>query len=319
MSIWDFLLYVTLIILVLYVTRANNIWGMNRGTKKARIDVQKQKERDKKRKRALKLTSMYVWVSDNLGFSMKEIKVKDYQYRIERLNLICKPLERTYRPKEIHGKHKIIQLVGLVLFAFFFITTKSFLSLIFLVLIAMPMYFKYKTTSKIQQEDDQLERDFPDFFTIIYSKLVQGTRSRLAPTLNDYLMSLDTTKGNSFESTRVIREFVIDLRNNIEIYGDDSIAVAKLREKYNSVMIINFCNLATQSLRGVENYDKLLSFKLELNDKRAQYMKERADKMVAKGKKAIIVVYIILFEFILLSWYAKFAGTTGGVGAVFGK
>ena len=106
----------------------------------------------------------------------------------------------------------------------------------------------------------------------------------------------------------------MDLRNNIELYGDDSIAVSHLRQKYSSVMVVNFCNLATQALRGVDNRDKLLGFKLELQTLQNQYMEERADKMVRQGQRAIFAIYIILAQFVLISWYAKFAGSTGDAG-----
>lgn len=318
MRLMDIVLYAALIGLALYVTRVNNIWGLSKGTKKARLDLQKQQAEEKKRKQAMKLNHLYTWVSHNLGFTLSPVREADYKYRIERLNIECKGLKRNYKPVEIHGQHKIIQYTGVFLFILTYVITSSPVCLLLLVTLFMPTYFKSRTTKKIEDLDMQLERDFPDFYNTIYSKLLQGTRSRIAPTVTDYIMSLDKTKDNSFESTAVVRQFALDLRNNIDLYGDDSLAVNKLRDKYNSVMVVNFCNLATQALRGVDNKDKLLGFKLELQAKQAAYMEERADRMVRQGQRAIWAIYLILAQFVLLSWYAKFAGTTGGAGAVFG-
>jgi hypothetical protein len=48
--------------------------------------------------------------------------------------------------------------------------------------------------------------------------------------------------------------------------------VPKLREKYHSPVIVNFCNVATQSLQGIDNLDSLLTLKMELTRRKAQLM-----------------------------------------------
>jgi hypothetical protein len=100
--------------------------------------------------------------------------------------------------------------------------------------------------------------------------------------------------------------------NNIEIYGDDSIAVHKMRETYKSAMLVNFFNLAIQSLRGVDNKDKLLAFRMELSQKKLDAMTVKANKMVEKGQKAVMLIFLILAQFIVLSWIAK-AGLSFGM------
>ena len=126
---------------------------------------------------------------------------------------------------------------------------------------------------------------------------------RLAPTLDEYLSSIDAIYGE--QSHKAMRNFVLDLRKNIEIYGDDSMAIHKMREVYRSAMLVNFFNLVVQSLRGVDNKDKLLAFKMELSQKKLEKMTERANILVAKGQKAVMLIFIILAQFIVLSWVAK--------------
>jgi hypothetical protein len=70
-------------------------------------------------------------------------------------------------------------------------------------------------------------------------------------------------------------------------------------------MLVNFFNLAVQSLRGVDNKDKLLAFKMELSQKKLDLMTKKAEAMVAKGQKAVMLIFIILGQFIVLSWVAK--------------
>ena len=156
---------------------------------------------------------------------------------------------------------------------------------------------------KIIEEDTEIEEDFPDLYMLLYSRLIRGTSMRLAPTLDEYLNSIDAIYGE--KSHQAMRNFVMDLRKNIEIYGDDSMAIHKMRDVYRSAMLVNFFNLAVQSLRGVDNKDKLLAFKMELSQKKLDLMTKKAEAMVAKGQKAVMLIFIILGQFIVLSWVAK--------------
>ena len=94
-------------------------------------------------------------------------------------------------------------------------------------------------------------------------------------------------------------------RKNIEIYGDDSMAVNEMRKTYKSAMLVNFFNLAIQALRGVDNKDKLLAFKMELSQQKLEQMTKKANELVAKGQKAIMLIFVILAQFVVLSWVAK--------------
>ena len=163
--------------------------------------------------------------------------------------------------------------------------------------------FEFAMDFKIIEEDTEIEEDFPDLYMLLYSRLIRGTSMRLAPTLDEYLNSIDAIYGD--KSHKAMRNFVLDLRKNIEIYGDDSIAIHKMRETYKSAMLVNFFNLAVQSLRGVDNKDKLLAFKMELSQKKLEQMTARANALVAKGQKAVMLIFIILGQFIVLSWVAK--------------
>lgn len=315
MRFLDLVLYASLFVFVLYVTRVNNMWGVSKGTKKAKEDVRLEKLNLKKRRRIVWLLEKCEWIARNIGFALTDQKEADYKYKIDRLRWYIKILNRNIKPIELVGLFKLLQLVGSFILIIGVVLTGSPLFLIFLTLVFSPAIFHTYATAKISDEDAKIERYFPDLFLILYSRLLQGSRARLSPVLKDYLIALDAVGVD--KEKEPIKNFVIDLRNNIEIYGDDSIAVMKLREKYHSVMIINFCNLAVQALNGVDNSDKLLSFKIELNNKRVEQLQERAEKIVRKGSRAVLVVYLILFQFVLLSWIAKLT-QADGVSSIFG-
>lgn len=299
----DFLLYTSLGLFVLYTLRINNMWGVSKGTKKAKLDVKESKDLHKKRLAWLKVLQWCEWVCVNVGSVPDENTINDTNYRINRLRLKIDVLERNIKAKELLGLLKGIQLVGIFCSILALLLTKNVMSLGGLLLYLAPSTFNVFADTKINDEDIELEKDFPDLFLLLHVRLLKGSKTRLSPTLDDYIKSLDAMYQG--KSHIVIRNFVVDLRNNIEIYGDDSIAVYKLRDMYRSSMVVNFCNLATQSLKGVDNKDKLLAFKIELTQQKQEDMKLRAKKLVDKGRRSIFVIYIILGEFVVLSWLAK--------------
>jgi hypothetical protein len=314
-TLLDFVLYLSLFFFVLYITRINNMWGVSKGTKKAKEDVRLEKNRQKKRLRYLAHLTKFAWVAKNFGFDLTPYKEKTYKYQLARLRWNIQVLNRSVTPLELVGILKTLTILFIFIGVVGFLLTKSPLFIFSGVALLLPSIFSAYANGVISSEDAELEREFPDFFLVLYNRLIQGSNIRLAPTLKDYMFSLDVMHGGKCDN--IIKNFVMDLRNNIEIYGDDGMAITKLRDKYNSVMIINFCNLAVQALNGVKNSDKLLSFKIELNSRRIEQMKKRADKLVARGSKAVYVIYVILFQFVLLSWVAKLS-LTGGLGSILG-
>ena len=297
MTITDFILYVTLIIFVLYITRINNMWGVSRATSKAKKDVRSSKSFEKRKNRHAAVLRKFVWVAQNVGHTLTTNEQQRLQYKIDRLGIRSKVLDKNYKPNEIVGIFRTISIVSAFLLVVFIVLTKNPICLAFIVFIFGYRLFNVYADLKIADEDRELDEDFPDFYLILYSRLIKGTSARIAPALNDYLVSLDAMA--SRDNKVVMRRFVMDLRANIDLLGSDD-------------------NLAVQALRGVDNKDKLLSFKLELNQKRLEQMRKRADKMMAKGGRVILLMYVILAQFIGLSFWAKLSLSLGGVKYIFG-
>ena len=68
---------------------------------------------------------------------------------------------------------------------------------------------------------------------------------------------------------------------------------------------MNFCNVASQALQGIDNADTLLTFKMALVEKKAQAMRKTAQKLRIKGERSIYLIYVLLFIFIGMSWASK--------------
>lgn len=315
----DFIVYTALILYVLFLAKEYNILGLQKGNKKAKKDLllakKKQKQLDKLKRRL----KMYTRISSLIGLDITPQEKSDLTYLLRRKGKMLEGLGRVMTPEELHGKLKLIKYVSILVAVTLYCLTFNPIMLSPLVGMFTPSLYKGYLYLKIHDDNNDLERDFPDLYNLMYPKLIQGTSVRLAPVLTDFLNTIEATKGSPGVTNKdVIEQFVIDLRNNINIYADDSLAVSKLRQKYNSVMVINFCNIATQSLKGVDNRDKLLSFKIELTNQQKERMSERAKKLVARGQIAIYVCYAILFEFIILALYAKL-NQADGLLTIFGK
>lgn len=298
--------YICLGLIVLIVTKHNNMWGFGRGVKQAKKKVQKEKDLTSKRLRVSSFLEQMRWICDNIGFKPSQSRREDLEYIINRLNIKFAVMNRNFKSEEVIGMQKMIRLIILFIAMLVLVGFKNRLGVFVFFLMVIPNIWESNKLKAIADEDDSIERDFPELYTLLYSRLLKGASIRLSPTLDEYLLSMQTMYGENGHNA--IRKFVQSFRNNIELYGDDSLALTELRKTYKSAMIVNFFNVAIQSLRGVDNADKLLGLKMELQNKRLKQMEENAEKMVEKGKRAIMVIYIILGEFIVLSWVAK-AGT----------
>lgn len=323
MSFITFFLVVVLVSYCIYMARFYGLWGLGKGTKKAKEDTKEAEVIAKKRTRATKILTFFVTVSDKLGRGLQHRSSyglqKDLRYRITRLNLRVKILNnRTVTMQELHGMLLFSQLFGLFLTVLALITSGfAIWAWGFVIIILTPQIFRGLTNIIIRDQDTKLENDFPDLYFLLYNRLKLGAHANIRPTLNAYLVSLDLLEGK--RDVTIIRKFVTDLLANMDLYADEMRAILSLRDTYTSVMLINFCNLAVQSLRGVNNKDKLLSFKIELTKISNDRMEKVAQKRILRGTRATYLVYVILVQFIILSWASKLGLSAGSLTSFFGK
>ncbi len=311
----DFILIAATAIFVFRMLYLYNMLGMGRATKKAKVDVDNEKKLQKKKERSVRLFKRVSNVSKTFGRGLSPYEAEQYQRYIVRLKLKLKLLRRLIKPDELHGLLVVIQLAGLSVMLLIFALTLSPFALVFGIFLFSTKLFKFYAEMKISEEDAELQRDFPEFYLVLYNRLLSASRSRLEPTLNAYLITLDSMPGME---DAAIRRFITDIKGYIDLHGNDLMAIREIRKQYTSDMIVNFCNLAVQALNGVDNKDKLFAFKMELNTRRLDAMTERANKLVLQGSRRVNLIYLILAQFVILSWVAKLGGSIGGLGSILG-
>lgn len=245
--------------------------------------------------------NIYAEVVSLLPFIFNEVSRKNHEYIIKRLKIRSKVLNREYTPEEVRGKNFIFVLIAIITIPIGFVISKVLFILPILLLI---QFFTYvmRYESKIKDDDNMLDVYFSNLFLLMYPQLRKGSKGRIKNVVLGYQNSLKNL-GNS-DMTRIMSEFTEFLLSNLIMYQDE-IAVSKLTERYKSATILNFSNLASQALQGVNNGDTLVSFRRGIIRKVEENMENTNKKWINRSRIAIYAVFIILIEFIVLSIIAK--------------
>ena len=264
-------------------------------------EIEIKRKRNKKRKFERKKLEVFS-SSVNLfrDIFMSELTYQQHQYYIQRLELRSEPLDRLLTPEEVRGQRVLPLLLS-------FLTIP--LSVFYPIVLALPILAfinlaSYQTIfkAKIADEDEIIDNYFIDLYLLLYSKLRQGSRARLQGTVENYIDTLEGSKDT--EESKVMLKFARYFLNLLSLY-EDHVAVPHLRDNYHSATVINFCNIATQSLNGVDNFDNLITYKMQLTERRTKLMRERQQKILAQGERSILLIWVILFIFIIVGWYSK--------------
>lgn len=264
-------------------------------------EIETKRRNNKKRKREMKKLSLYTQAVDLFrGVFMSQSCYENHMYYIQRLELRSQALDRLLTPEEVRGEKVLPFLLSLITLP---------LGLLWPVVLFLPVLtfgnlISYQTMYKarIADEDEIIDNYFIDLYLLLYSKLRQGSRARLQGTVENYIATLESSKGST--ESKVMLKLAKYFLNLLALY-EDHVAVPKLRDNYRSATIINFCNVATQSLNGVDNFDNLITFKMQLVERRTNLMRERQKKILAQGERSIYLIWIILFIFIAVGWYSK--------------
>lgn len=288
--------------------------GGNKAAKKAAEDSKSAKSLAKKRRIMTSVMTFFTWFGEKLG-GLSDSRKSKYDFYITRLEKRVPWLNRPWKPIELVGMFRVIGFVGILLFCIGVSSFKFSILWCFILLAFIGRAFEFVCESNIRSEDHELEDDFPDLFLILNPKLKMGANARIAPVLNEYLVTMERTYAKT--EHLVIRKFVRQLRSTIEMYPDETLALTKIRFYYKSPSIVNFCNVAIQAMSGINNEEKLIAFEQELTRRKMDMMRKRAAKLVAKAQKATYLMYVILFEFVILTFWSRLGGNLDAMAGLF--
>ena len=305
----DFRTIVILIILLFLSWWILNIYGIvggNKAAKKAATDKRALQALQKKRRRISWVLKQFELFATRVGGGISETTRVKYDLIITRREMTVKTLNRLWKPIELVGLFRLLAVIGVTATAIGVAQLSFNILWLFAALLFIPRIFVATAERRMIDEDYELEQDFPDLYLLLNPKLQMGANARIAPVLTEYIASMDRTYTE--REHIAIRRFVRLLRNYIEMYSDEVLALEKLRMLYSSAMVVNFCNIAIQAMNGVDNREKLIAFEQELTRQKMDAMRVRAQQLVRRGQRATMVIYIILFEFVILSWVSRLGG-----------
>lgn len=298
--------YVMILILataiaVFFILQIFGVFEIMLTSQKVVSEIKENRKLSNQRKREKTLLQMYAFVTNMFrGLLMNDLQYEKHNYWIQRLEIRAEKLDRLYTPEELRGKYAFPLLCSLVALPL------GLINILFLIIpaVCLVRFITYpaKFNAQIRDEDEIIDNYFIDLYLLLYSKLRQGSRARLQTTVENYIDTLQDS--NSAEVKEVMLKLARYLLNLLSLY-EDHVAVPKLKEIYHSATIINFCNVATQSLNGVENYDNLLTFKMQLVERKTELMRKRSQMIVRKGEISIYAIYLLLLIFVIVGWYSK--------------
>lgn len=299
-------MYTLLIILatafaVYMILKQFGVFEIAKDTQKVASDISSSKKSIKKREFEKSKLAFYAGLVNTFrGLLMSDIQYEKHTYYINRLELRSNILGRLLTPEEVRGSKFApfacsIVVIPLAIF-------KPVLFMIPFLAFAYFVTYELKLDAKIRDEDAIIDDYFIELYLMMYSKLKQGSRARLQGTVENYIDTLQSAVSTEVRDTML--KLGKCLLNLLSLY-EDHVAVPMLKEIYHSATIINFCNVASQSLNGIENFDNLLTFKMQLVERKTEMMRKRSKAIVRKGEMSIYAIYIILVSFVLIGWYSK--------------
>lgn len=297
---------------VVQILRLFGVFETAVGGNRVKKDVALKKEQNNQRRKEIAKLQLFAGITDMVRdiFLSKE-QYDELKFMIDRLEIRSDVLDRNLTPEELKGKQLLWLVAALICIPFgvFFTIFWAAAGVFALIYLTSNMRLR----QKIQEEDEIINMYFIDLYLMMYSKLRQGSRARLQEVVESYIDTLSVS--NNVEVQRVMTKFANFFLNNLAMYEDHK-AVPKLRDRYKSATIVNFCNVASQALQGIDNSDNLLTLKQELVRRKTDMMKQKAEKLRKQGERAIMLIYVILFIFIGVGWYSKLP--TDFFGSMFG-
>ena len=293
------LVFIVCVVAVVYVLFKIGVFDKNKPAKKMHTEQQNYNKEKQKRKLVHFALSALEGFAQKVGGGISDAEKYAWEFRILRMMQTIDIVGRKITPIEMVGLLRFITFLCVSVGIAGVLITGNLVFIVFVIvgLIVTPAVKLYCDMT-ISEQDKAIERDFTDFYLLVHSRLMKGTQAHIASALQEYLNICDETM--TYEDHRELRDFVAYLLATITLMGDEYKAVLAVRDKYKSAAVINFCNIASQALQGVDNANNLLQFKIEMVAKQKAQVRIIAEQRAEKAMKSIYAVWAILAEFVII-------------------
>jgi len=263
---------------------------------------------EKRKKKQEKVIEVFAWLGRHSNIKEGTVKYDIAENSLKRLQI--EAFGKILDVYEFKGLTVVLLAVSIMLVLFLETIGLFRVFMPFILGAGLVCFFAYQSIFDVLMDtkDKALANQFSDFYLMVYSAIVSPTGSVLKDVVGTYLTVLEdriqVTKKNNPELNEMAH-FVRTYLAFLTQYGE-LLATRYLKSRYNtSSLVVNFAALVEQRLMGINNLDRLASFKEELLQRKKQNIKNKSEKILERGEIAVKLVYLILVELALLTAFSN--------------
>lgn len=239
------------------------------------------RERDKELRKKKKLQIKRAFIRKHGEFLLTDVSRKEISRILGRLDM------PDMLPEEIRLKQLTYASFGIALTLVAFAANPLFGYICILFTVLMFMIPRDELNKKIKRKEDNIARDFPAFYSMVYYQYARSVNIYLADIIKDYLP-------NASDDLAKELGFILD---NID-YGEEY-ALKQFKKRVQIHYVAKFCDIMETRLRGYDNTAQMLYFKNEIDAYRVQTLEKELVKRQTQNTKLQIILIVVLAVYIM--------------------
>ena len=239
------------------------------------------KEREKEQRKKKRLQSRRELIRKYGEFMLTDVTRSEIGRILVRLD------KADVLPEEIRLKQITYAAYGAALTAVTFIVSPLFGYVCILFTVLLFMLPRDKLNRELKRKEENISRDFPAFYSMVYYQYARSVNIYLADIIKDYLPNA---------SEDLAKELGVIL-DNID-YGEEY-ALREFKKRVQVHYVAKFCDIMETRLRGYDNTSQMLYFKNEIDAFRMQTLEKELAKRKSQNTKLQLVLIIVLAVYVM--------------------
>lgn len=299
------LIAVAIIFLFMHVFRFKSVFK-GAGITRALEHMNRVKKHDEK---IIRLNRMLVNLKDIVEltpFKLDKQKKEYLQYNITRCGIRTPGDMRDLTAEEFNALIMLGKAISVVLgiLTVLFISIPVGFLFIILAIFALNMFPMLILRSMVNNKDDEIRKNFSDFYLMIHYTLMANASTSLANLMRSYDKTTDNAEMHKFVSACI---------HNIETYGEYEATTYIAREYREIPEVGKLMRLIKQANEGGEVKTELIGFRQELLNARKYAIEKAGDKLVQRGQWSFNILMPVLVQAIISAMSIYFGDIFGSL------
>ena len=160
----------------------------------------------------------------------------------------------------------------------------------------------------VESKDIEIKNHFMDFYLVLHYSLLMDSSTPLAKLMQSYAKTTDS---------KVMHQFVAECVNTLDTYGEYNAMEVIARDYREIAQVGKLTRMIKQQFDAADVKQELKGFRAELVRDERYRISEEGDKKVAKVRRSLMLVYILLIQ-VILSSFAIYLPDMGGLSSLVG-